>query len=405
MQIKLLTILLLITSFTAFSQIKYENGYSISNTGEKKEILIKNIGWKNNPTTFEYKVSENSSIEQASIETIKEFGSKKEFKYLRKTIEIDRSTENVGKLDNDRNPVFNKEKLFLETLVEGKATLYLYQEGNLQRFFYSVDDQSVKQLVYKKYKASENKLGENNYYKQQLLRELECSNISQNDFEKLHYKQKNLIKIFKKFNSCEGSNFIIYGANSSKGKFNLSIRPGVNFSSFSAKRADNKKSLNFEDETNFRIGVELEYILPFNKNKWSIIFEPTFQSYKSEQKDVIYAQTLTITKTTDVTIDYKSIEIPFGLRHYFFLGNDSKLFVNGLIVPNLNLDSNITSSEEDSYDLEINSQTNTALGAGYKFKDKYSIEVRYYLNRKLLNYKAWDSEYKTLSIIVGYNIF
>ena len=41
--------------------------------------------------------------------------------------------------------------------------------------------------------------------------------------------------------------------------------------------------LKFDSNTNVSLGIEAEFILPFNKNKWAIIFEPTYQYYKTEK--------------------------------------------------------------------------------------------------------------------------
>ncbi len=105
--------------------------------------------------------------------------------------------------------------------------------------------------------------------------------------------------------------------------------------------------------------------------------------------------------------DYKNIEIPFGVRHYFFLNQDSKLFINLQYMINLNLDSSIQfkRGEYTYWDYKINSRGNVATGIGYNFKDKFNVEVRYLTDRKLLDELNVNTKYSTISFVLGYNIF
>ena len=96
--------------------------------------------------------------------------------------------------------------LLLKVLVEGKANLYSYVEGNLFRYFYSLDNNKIEQLVFKSYIIDE-KYGENNKYKQQFLNELKCDGITLNQVERLEYKKNSLTNFFKKFNSCTNSDY------------------------------------------------------------------------------------------------------------------------------------------------------------------------------------------------------
>ena len=82
MKKQLLFLLITILSFNCYSQISFEKGYYIDNSNQKTNCLIKNIDWKNNPTQFEYKLSENSESKKKTIESIKEFGINNISKYI-----------------------------------------------------------------------------------------------------------------------------------------------------------------------------------------------------------------------------------------------------------------------------------------------------------------------------------
>lgn len=395
MKKQLLFLLITVLSFNCYSQISFEKGYYIDNSNQKTNCLIKNIDWKNNPTEFEYKLSENSESKKASIKLIKEFGIDNVSKYIRSNVNIDRSSEKFNQLSNHRKPIFKEEELFLKVLVEGKANLYLFEDGNLTRYFYNTEDTVIEQLVFKSYKTSNYKIGKNNSFKNQLWNNLKCPDFKISKVENLDYQKNDLINFFVEYNECNGEKSIIYEKKQKKDLFNLSVRPGFNSSSLSIQNSvSSSRDTDFDNEFGFRFGIEVEFIMPFNANKWSLIIEPTYQYFKSEKE--IRNQT--------VIADYKSIEIPVGIRHCFFLSENSKIFINGSYILDLSSNSIIDFSSE--VDLEINTGNNLAFGMGYKYNDKYSLELRYQTSREILSdYIAWSSDYNTLSVIFGYSLF
>ena len=143
-------LLLLITSFS-FSQIKYEKGYFIDDKGNKTECLIKDEDWRFAPSQFDYKLTNEDKKNVAKIENINEFGVYNQVKYIKASIEIDRSTENLQDFASaEEQPLFVKETRFLKVLLEGEQNLYSYQEGNFIKYFIKDKDNNIKQLVYKR---------------------------------------------------------------------------------------------------------------------------------------------------------------------------------------------------------------------------------------------------------------
>lgn len=387
--------LTIILSCNCFSQINFEKGYYINNAGQKIDCLIKNIDWKNNPTEFLYKLSENTEPKKETINSVKEFEIINGSKYINRKVSIDRSSETLKDLSTTKNPISKEEQLFLKVLIEGKANLYLYQDGNLKRFFYKTDTSSIKQLIFKSYRITYNRIGKNNRYKQQLWSTLKCENISTKEIENINYNKKELVNLFIKYNSCNNSTFTNFEKKQKKDLFNLTIRPGINNSSLSIENIlSNSSDIDFGNELSFRFGIEAEFVMPFNKNKWAILAEPTYQYFKSEK----------ITNTQIINVDYKSIELSLGLRHYFFLNNNSKIFINGLYIIDLNMNSKI--DFENTTNLTIKTDGNLAFGIGYNYNQKYSLEMRYGSGRAILGgYIYWNSDYESLSIIFGYTLF
>ena len=391
-------------SVESYSQIYFENGYYINNLNQKIECQIKNEDWKNNPTEFEYKVSGTSESQKAQIGAVKEFAIYKGSKHIRATVHIDRSRDDVQNLTLDRNPLFKTEELFLKVLIEGQANLYEYVDGNLKRYFFNVENSDIEQLVFKKYKLLDNKIGANNQFKQQLWKDLQCSSITLNDVERLSYKKNELIKFFEKYYQCSNLELTSHIPQASSDWFQVSLRPRVSYSSLSIRsNPSSSKDTDFGNKLGVGMGLEFEFILPFNKNKWAIILEPTYQSYVADQtKD---AANVSGGKLM-AEVDYKSIEIPFGLRHYFFLNDTSKLFLNISYVFDMAIDSSLELKRGDGViidDMKVNASNYLAIGAGYKLNDKYSVELRYFTNRTILgDYVFWHSDYKSMSLIFGY---
>lgn len=396
MKFSFLSFLFLFCFAVGTAQVNYEAAYYINNSGEKVTGYIKNKGWKNNPTEIEFKKNTADEGEVLKMKDVSEFGIENKFKYIRAKVAIDRSTDDNNYLTSTKAPKLEEENLFLKVLIEGNATLYVYEDTNLLRFFFNTETVPVEQLIYKRYRASSTMNGKNEQYKQQLFTNLKCEDIKVATVNKLEYDQTELVRVFKTYNKCTNAIIADYELPEPKGDFNLTVRPGVRSASFSFKNAvAKKKNAEFDNEISFSLGLELEYIVPFNRNKWAIILEPTYQYYNPSEQLTEGGQA--------VTLKYSSIELPFGVRHYLFLNDKSKLFVNASYVVDLVLDSKLTFELGD--DLDITSGNSIALGAGYKYNNKYIIEVRYQTERTLLqDYTAYSSKYSSFSLLLGYSL-
>ncbi|GAA4892862.1 hypothetical protein GCM10023311_16600 [Flaviramulus aquimarinus] len=416
----LFTIAILL-SINTFSQVSFEKGYYINNAGKKVNCLIKNLDWKNNPTDFEYKLTENSEPVTTTITNIKEFSILGKSKYIRHHVKIDKSRESINYLSIEKGPIFVEETLFLAVLIEGKASLFYYEKSNLKRYFYESDNHKLEQLVFKSYltypnyeKYDKSEVAENNQYKQQLWSNLKCKAISLSQIERLKYKKRDLVNFFTKYNNCDKSNFTNFEKSKKlnrKKLLSISVRPGLN--NLSCELDNNVTSLfdldtEFDNQSNFRLGIEAEIIMPFNKNKWAIIIEPTYQYFKTDQ-EITYLISPIENKKSTVNIDYSSIEIPIGVRHYMFLNKSSKLFVNAALVFDAPISTKISAKREEGgelINLDIVSNMNLAFGIGYKFMNKFSLELRLGNSRELLNDDpSWHSDYKSTSFIFGYTLF
>jgi hypothetical protein len=165
----------------------------------------------------------------------------------------------------------------------------------------------------------------------------------------------------------------------------FTITPGVDFAEFKVHNTTGFEK-HYTKETSPRLGLMLEYVLPFNREKWSIVGEPTYQSYRSGG-----------------SVRYGSIEVPLGLRHYFFVGPQTAVFVNGLLVSDLPVEYELIWSQTLTYKANYPSLS-FAAGAGFRF-GKFSVEARKYSTRRVLdNADRFFFAYNKMSVVVGYRI-
>lgn len=406
-------ILVLFFGINGYSQNSFMKGYYIDNSNHKIDCFIENIDWLNNPTEFTCKITESSNQKTLSIHNVKEFGILNTSKYVRHNVDIDRSSSRIDELDYNNNPVLNNEVLFLKVLIEGKANLFFYEDHGLFRYFFNINQDDVKQLVYKEYLNDEDQISKNNAFRGQLwntlkLQTLNCESISMDDVAELIHRESELIKFFIKYNDCVKSEYVNYKKKKDKkGLFNLTLRPGIRTSSLIVD-GPVREQFNFDKGlTTYRLGLESEFILGFNNNKWAIILEPTYQEFESETMIVS-------NKTTDeklvANVDYKSLETQFGLRYYMFINKNLRLFTNALATYDYRFNSSVKVTRESNgnnfFSAKMQSGMSVALGVGGKFKDRYSFELRYLPNRNILNSQGnWITKYKSLSFVLGYSMF
>jgi len=396
--------LTLFISSNAIAQIDFQKGYFITNNNERKACLIRDLDWKNNPVSFEYKLTENSKTQIGDINDIREFGIDENSKFIRKKVEINRSSDLDESLEHDREITSREEELFLKVIVEGNAILYYYEEGNLRRFFYAIDEFPVKSLGYKRYMKSNSVISENNEYRQELYNNLKCKDLTRNRFAKLKYGNPSLVALFQDYNQCIDPNYVPLNIKRNKTKINLSLRPGINFSTTSTKNTTGTLGqvsfdTEFESKINFRFGLEMELVLPFNKSKWSILLEPTYRNYQAsstESENSLF---------DNFEIDYESIEIALGVRHSIYLKDKAKLFLTGYMLNDWELDSKLLRIIGPSVlELEINPLSNFGMGLGYKSNGGISVEFRWDSSRNLFRDSFWTSGFRNVSLILGYTI-
>lgn len=387
------------------AQIKFEKGLITFKDGTQKELLIKNTDSRATPEVFEYKASNSDVSQTVNVNSVKAVEIYQQSKYISEIVDVDQSSDKIGNLSTTKEPEFKKMNVFLKVLSEGKYKLYEYSDAKFNHYFYSTDDSKVEALIYKPYEIGTNKIAYNEAYKMQLKEVLTCLGMKDNEFSNTNYSANSLNKIFTKANVCSDPSFAQNNISVKRGKLNINIRPRINLSSVYAKGDFIRQGLDMGTVTNLSGGIEFEYVAPFNKNKWAIVFEPNFQQYtaNSEVKVDYIAEGKLLLDT-----QLKFIELPIGVRHYLFLNSDNKLFFNALLIPQITFDSEFTIKRVTGDLVQfapIRNQIGFGFGLGYNYKNKFSVEGRYTLPRSNFGLYYGDSKYDVLTFAVGYNIF
>ncbi len=395
------SILILIFIFPkhGIGQVTFRKGYFIDNHGFRTNCLIKDLDRNKILSQIEYKTDENSSAQKIETNTIHELAIEGLSKFVKATVMIDKSSTDVNNLSPIKEPIWMKEELFLKVLHEGKATLYAYYSAKNTLFFYSVDSSEINQLVYKKYAIDQSNIATNNSFRIQLWQSVRCEELNQNELEQLQYQRNDLEIYFKKFNECNGQVSFQFVEDPEREKFHLKLAPGINSSSFEIWESKNSQLIvDFNQKLTIQFGIEGEYILPINRNKWSLLIEPGFYSINAEKPYLEGVCKLSV----------NTIEFPVGIRYYVFYNKNVKLFANLLFVPgaSIHLNSSVKFEYKYSYKyLDINDLYSFGGGIGLLYK-KLSGEIRYYTNRDILSsFRYYYTKYNRISFVIGYRLF
>lgn len=188
----------------------------------------------------------------------------------------------------------------------------------------------------------------------------------------------------------------VFVASHERGTVNFRPSIGYNSQSIEVDRQPSYLSASLKDN-NIVFGLEVEYVLPTNRNKLAIMIEPNYSSFKSE---VDYANPGTNDGT--VAIAFKQLSVPVGVRYKMFLSTDSKLFLSGVFVPSFLSDNKYAYSSNGGASYINSTSYGFGLGIGFEYKPAV-LELRYN-TPKGLN-PNFDVDYRQVCLILRYRVF
>lgn len=347
----------------SFCQVSWEKGHLITLTGDKKDVLIKDKDWIFNPEFIEYRLKTDGETFMATPDNVLEIGIGENVLYVSSSSDLDVSSDKLNALDNSRSMKTAKYKVFQKTIIKGKISLYEYVSGLNTRYYFQVDTQMIL-LNYKMFLSGNGKVTTNAAYKSQLFSALPCDQV-RTMVKDINYTVQDLKKIFIEYHQCISSEYKTFIL--PKSPTLISVAPGLGIDLIQS--IVNRKK---ENIINPKFNIELEALLPINKYKWAINLESTYHQYVSAEVPFSFQ---TAKKS------YKSLEFGLGLRHYFYLNQNSTFFVQGGGVLDYPIENKLVWTTSDPF-IDNFKLVVLSLSTGIKHK-RFYLHVKWYSRRNL----------------------
>ncbi len=380
-------------------------GYYVTESGNKTEGFFKYGDFYDTPS-LKFKQSKNDDYKSLSNDVV-EYGTDEDnLKFEKHLVQIDIS----GNDSYEKDPELLTQTVFLNVLLEGNATLYSYTKDYKTTFFFNTKakPEEVTQLIYKKYKISDTETRENAGFRQQLYNAVRCDKQYVSDFTGIMYDKKQLMDVFKKYNSCNGSKSVIYGPKK-KSDFKYSVFAGVNNLNVGISYAF--PSVDSQSTVNYNFGGEVAYV--FRSGGPALFFRVEYELLTSDVVDS-YDQGYNVLEST-YKIKGSALNFVFGPRYNFFLSEKSSIVADAgfcfsqpfgdikkttMIYP-VN-DGTPYSGDHNEYNLRTAFGIN--LGVGYTFDKKYGIAFRYLTNRNYLEdtYSTFKTKISRVGVELKY---
>ncbi len=372
------SVLVLLSSLLsiATAQVDFEPGYFIDTEANRVDCLVRNLDWRNTPSTFKYKLPGTDGVLERGLDETVEFGVDGQRRFIRREIQFDSSSTDLQALTEEMEPRLKAMVVFLDVLVEGDATLYLYKDVR-EHFYLAVKDGSMNYLVNRAYSPRDNEIRYNRSYLGYLRTNLTCPDGSTIVDRKLRYLTRELTGVVTEYNDCVGSSRATY--NSQKVR---KLQFGVHLGVFSPALVQgfgfgDALPVAFNDRLGYRVGLLAEVPSVFNADRVSIILEPTLMLFSGD--GALSASGADF----EVNVAYTTLELPIGGRYHLYFDNGNKVYAEGLFIYDLDFNGTLSTSRS-LFKFDIRSNGSYGVGVGYKHGAHLSVGARYVGGRNIL---------------------
>ena len=382
-----------------FAQHDFQPGYIIKNN-IKIECLIKNEGWIKSPNSVTYKLDPSDDSKIAKASEIQGF-------YIENTKHkfVSRYFQPVYHIPITYN--------FVQVLVEGEASLYKYITAAEDQYYFETKGQDF-MLLHHEVRIEGSKMEEDYRFRAQLFELLSCVDFKKENFQKLEFKQKELMRVFNDFNACQGNDFTDLTIYKEKGKLNLHLMAGTSlFDVGSSSNSSATSEITSPSSILFKAGGELEYVLPIRNNKLSLFTGIEYSQNEVEGTykmiGVLPSTGVRVSVNTTYEYEYDLLSIPLGIRFYMYLNPNNAFFVN----PGVSYNYILSEKEYNFNHISTNHTVGQGLledglgffgGFGYKFKSKFGAEVRY-ISTSNISIDEFSTKSTSLILLLSYNLF
>ena len=385
-----------LVTYPLLAQSHFRPGYLIVSDGNRQEVDIFDQDWNDNPSSFRYRDATGTE-RIGDLTTVAEFGvPKRGMRYLRATVDVDRSEVKTAMLGSNPEPSLVRETVFLEVLVDGLADLFAYHDGDVHQFYLRKGEDAPRPLINRRYRDGE-KIREQRSYRGQLRAGLDCHTDNER-FQDLLYQSKDLVQLFTDYHECVGAEATVTVRPAPVGAFKLALRPGAEYRSgyvIAVNAFGSPTRYEYPAGVGLRLGVEGELTLPRANNRWALMSELFYSDFRSQGFN-------------GLEFRYASLALSGGFRRYFFLDADKAVFLNAAGVVYAPLTDTFSFRRSESapqYNYDITSNFGVVGGVGLRVRDKYWMEVRYDMQQDILqSYSQVSTRFSMLSVIAGYRL-
>lgn len=286
-----------------FSQQDFRKGYVVTLNGDTLNGLIDYRQGNGNFNSCKFKFSEADKLIGYTADDIDAYGFENDKLIVSKDVS---------------SVVSSMRRIFLEVLVEGKVTLYKYKS------YFFIEKNGVISKLFSDVEP-EIEIGNsshlNKYRYNGILTALlsDCFEVRA-DAEQCEIAEKSLTQLLVKYYEYLGDPYRTYKSNKSWFEFRPGILLGGIYSKLSfSPMIDGNEYLTygFEPSRSFLAGFTFELLSPKLNEKVSFIGDI---AYASSEFNSFY--NIDNTKN-EITVEWRSINIPLGIRYTFFSNNNS----------------------------------------------------------------------------------
>ena len=398
----ILFFVLLFTSIstTLSAQPMFEKGTIVDNSGEEKNVLVDISNFFVYPSEIIYKVSKSTSMEIVSPSDIQSVRvSKVRFVSFNDKIHLN------DEIDSSSDPNFEPTSIFLKQLSSGSINLFEYKVGGSNYFFIQTEDSEILQLLSINFKRPDGIVSVKSEFRNQLKNALpnKCC-YTDNEIANLKYESRSIKEFVHNYNVCDGS-IAEQFSNPSILDFkylNIGLTASVSsYSILSYFHLNNVKESSFEGTQFPLLGAEIEYLLPFMKNKFSIWGNINYRKITGVDYDVI-----TLGAPDTARLHYETLETAIGARWYINSSNVAKFYTDLGYSKPYEVGEGISIKYDRKANFEDKNLTpHFILGAGVLIKNRFAVDARLEYYEKSISNVGSTEDVTINSITLNFKVF
>jgi hypothetical protein len=389
---KATTLLFILFCLAMQAQNDWQTGYYVDDFGKRHDGLVRSADLENLNSSnafLGFKDDAAGTVQKISTNHISETGLNGDTKSRKFSIALDNSDyNNVTTLES--KPQYIETEAFLNVILEGDASLFVYESDSGYKYFFTVKGLVSKpeQLFYKRYLTVSGPgaiTREVSEFRLQLQKNVSCTDDPFAKFSKLEYKKNDLVQIFESFNKCHGGQEVTKYQNLKKSRitFLFSILGYARFADFHVRSADPDPGSTHATSVGF--GVETEVLS--RRKKFGYLLRVTYGNldFKTSETHLLETSSITV-QTNTYGAKFSSTDIQTGARYHFSVLTAHDVFVNGMLGFAIqkgvltHSGHNVVTGAEEPFAFDDHHPPVAAylvFGGGYTFKHHYSVAVQY----------------------------